>query len=169
MSKGRRTGPLPISIDGVVCGGRASGKVAVRSGGGRQNRRAGMQEVVLADWAGASLWDSHWVARRAGRASTAPSGWKGNSMQPGQGAIELGFPEPALGKIQGKAARRAGEPSGQREEPPREGHGGRDLLTEADARCPAGEGLGYHRLRIRRRRHWQVPDQPRQKHLGGFH
>ena len=37
-----------------------------------------MQEVSLADWAGASLWDSHWVARRAGWASTAPSGCKGN-------------------------------------------------------------------------------------------
>ena len=37
-----------------------------------------MQEVALADWAGASLWDSHWVARRAGWASTAPSGCKGN-------------------------------------------------------------------------------------------
>ena len=97
-------------------------------------------------WTGlaASLWDSHWVARRAGRASTAPSGGKGNGTQPGQGATELGFPGPALGKMQGEAARRAGEPSGQREEPPPEGLGGHDLLTEADARCPAGEVMSYH-------------------------
>ena len=89
----------------VVGGGHASGKVAVRSGGGRRNRQAGMQEVALVDWAGASLWDSHCVARRAGRASTAPSGGKGNGTQPGQGATELGFPGPALGKMQGEAAR----------------------------------------------------------------
>ena len=50
----------------------------------------------------------------------------------------------ALGKMQGEAARRAGEPSGQGEEPPPEGLGGHDLLTEADPRCPAGEVMSYH-------------------------
>ena len=42
----------------------------------------------------------------------APSGWEWNGSQPGQGATELGFPRPALGKMQSEAARRAGEPSG---------------------------------------------------------
>ena len=50
-----------------------------------------------------------------------------------QGATELGFPGPALGKMQGEAACRAGDASGQGEEPPPEGLGGHDLLTQADA------------------------------------
>ena len=62
--------------------------------------------MTLANWAGRGLRDSHWVARWAGRTPTAPSGWKGNGSQSGQGAIELGFPGPALGKMQGEAARR---------------------------------------------------------------
>ena len=52
---------------------------------------------------------------------------------------------PALGQMQGEAARRAGEPSGQGEEPPPEGLGGHDLLTQADAGGPAGQVVG-HRL-----------------------
>ena len=62
--------------------------------------------MTLANWAGRGLWDSHWAARWAGRTPTAPSGWKGNGSQSGQGAIELGFPGPALGQMQGEAARR---------------------------------------------------------------
>ena len=64
--------------------------------------------------------------------------------QPGEGATEPGFPWPAPGKMQGEAARRAGEASGEREEPPPKGLGGHDLLTEADARCPGGEVMGHH-------------------------
>ena len=44
------------------------------------------------------------------------SGWKRQGAQSGQGASELRLPRPALGKMQGQAARRAGEPSGQGEE-----------------------------------------------------
>ena len=47
--------------------------------------------------------------------------------------------------MQGEAARRAGEPSGQGEEPSPEGLGGHDLLTQADAGCPAGQVV-RHRL-----------------------
>ena len=43
----------------------------------------------------------------------APSGWEWNRSQPCQGATELGFPRPALWQMQGEAACRAGEPSGQ--------------------------------------------------------
>ena len=64
-----------------------------------------------------------------------------------KGATELGFPGPALGKMQGEAACRAGEASGQGEEPPPEGLGGHDLLTQADAGCPAGQVVGHHLYR----------------------
>ena len=74
-----------------------------------------------------------------------PSGWEWNGSQPGQGATELGFPRPALWQMQGEAACRAGEPSGQGEDPSSEGLGGHDLLTQADAGCPAGQVVG-HRL-----------------------
>ena len=39
---------------------------------------------------------------------------------------------------------RAGEPSGDREEPPPEGLGGHHLLAQTDARCPAGQVMRHH-------------------------
>ena len=79
-----------------------------------------------------------------------PSGWEGNGLQPGQGASELGFPGPAPGEMQGEALRRAGEPSGQGEEPPSEGLGGCQLLAETDAGRPAGQVVGQgNRVLIR--------------------
>ena len=54
-----------------------------------------------------SLWDSHWDVCWAGREPTVPSGWEGNGSQSGQGAIELGFPWPTAGEMQGEAARPA--------------------------------------------------------------
>ena len=77
----------------------------------------------------------------------APSGRKWNGSQSGQGATELGFPGPAVGKMQGEAARRAGEPSGQGEEPPPEGLGGDHLLAQTDARRPPGQVVGHHLYR----------------------
>ena len=47
--------------------------------------------------------------------------------------------------MQGQSACRAGEPSGQGKDPSSEGLGGHDLLTQADAGCPAGQVVG-HRL-----------------------
>ena len=49
------------------------------------------------------------------------------------------------GKMQGEAARRAGEPSRQGEEPQPEGLGGHGLLAQTDSRRPAGQVVG-HRL-----------------------
>ena len=49
--------------------------------------------------------------------------------------------------MQSEAARRAGDPSGQGEEPPPEGLGGHDLLAQADAGRPAGEVVGHHLYR----------------------
>ena len=65
-------------------------------------------------------------------------------MQPGEGAAELLLPRPAPGKMQGQPACRAGEPSGQGEEPPPEGLGGHYLLTQAAPRRPAGEVMRQH-------------------------
>ena len=74
----------------------------------------------------------------------APSGWEWKGSQSSQGATELVFPGPALGKMQSEAARRAGEPSGEGEEASSEGLGGYQLLTQTDARGPAGQVVGDH-------------------------
>ena len=46
--------------------------------------------------------------------------------------------------MQGKAARRAGDPSHQSEDPPPEGLGGHGPFGQTDARCPAGEVVCHH-------------------------
>ena len=46
--------------------------------------------------------------------------------------------------MQSEAARRAGEPSGDGEEASSEGLGGYQLLTQTDARGPAGQVVGHH-------------------------
>ena len=74
----------------------------------------------------------------------APSGWEWNGSQSSEGAIDLLLPRPALGKMEGEPARRAGDTSDQGEEPPPEGLGGHDLLTQADPRRPAGQVVGHH-------------------------
>ena len=65
----------------------------------------------------------------------------GRGAQSCQGATELVLPGPALGQMQGEAARRAGEPSGQGEEASPKGLGGYQLLTQTDTRGPAGQQL----------------------------
>ena len=82
------------------------------------------------------------VGRVSGR--QAPSGRKWQGSQSSEGATELGFPGPALGKMQSEAARRVGEPSGEGEEPPPEGLGGYDLLTQPEPRGPAGQVMRQH-------------------------
>ena len=77
-------------------------------------------------------------------ADGAPSGWEWQGAQPCQGATELGFLGPALWKMQSEAARRAGEPSGDKEEPSSEGLGGHQLLAQTDARRPASQVVGEH-------------------------
>ena len=94
------------------------GRWAGRDGGERT------QQETLADRAGASL-------RGRSVGGRAASGREWNRSQPCQGAAELGFPWPALGKMQNEAACRAGEPSRQGEEPPPEGLGGHHLLSQA--------------------------------------
>ena len=93
-----------------------------------------MQPETLADRAGASWGDVGSVADRQ-------SGWEWQGAQSCQGATELGFPGPTLGQMQGEATCRAGEASGEGEEPPPEGLGGYHLLAQTDARRPAGQQL----------------------------
>ena len=48
------------------------------------------------------------------------------------------------GKMQSEPARRAGEPSGQREESSPQGLGGHQLLAQTDARRPTGQIMRQH-------------------------
>ena len=73
-----------------------------------------------------------------------PSGREWLGAQSCQGATELGFPGPALWQMQSELARRAGEPSGDQEEPPPQGLGGHHLLAQTDARRPAGQVMCHH-------------------------
>ena len=132
---GRVAGVCLHSLQGdlvTVCG-----RWVGRDGGERT------QQETLADRAGAS-WRGRSVVRWMAQTPALPSGRKWNRSQPCQGAAELGFPGPALGKMQSEAARRACEPSRQGEEPPQEGLDGDHLLTQADARSPAGQVVGHH-------------------------
>ena len=74
------------------------------------------------------------VCREVGSVAGWQSGGEWNGSQPGHGASELGFPRPMLGKMQGKAARRAGDPSHQSEDPPPEGLGGHGPFGQCSAR-----------------------------------
>ena len=80
-----------------------------------------------------------------GGSPTVPSGRGVDWLAAGQGAAELLSPRPAIRKMQGQPACRAGEPSGQGEEPPPEGLGGGYPLSQTDPRRPAGQVVG-HRL-----------------------
>ena len=64
-----------------------------------------------------------------------------------RGDFHMVYNHPKTGPVikAGIAACRAGDPSGQGKDPSSEGLGGHDLLTQADAGCPAGQVVG-HRL-----------------------
>ena len=87
------------------------------------------------------------VARDCGDVGSVagwPSGREWNGLQPGQGATELGFPGPAPGEMQSEAARRAGDPSHQSEDPPPEGLGDHGPLAQTNPRRPAGQVMRHH-------------------------
>ena len=108
------------------------------------------------------------VARDCGDVGSVagwPSGRERNGLQPGQGATELGFPRPAPGEMQSEAARRAGDPSHQSEDPPPEGLGDHGPLAQTNPRRPAGQVMRHHLARQpgavggeARRRHVVQPD-----------
>ena len=79
-----------------------------------------------------------------GRLPAPRSGGKRQDAHSSQGASELGLPRPAPRQVQCEAAGRAGEPSGEGEEAPPQGLGGHDLLTQTDARRPAGQVVRHH-------------------------
>ena len=90
------------------------------------------------------------VARDCGDVESVagwPSGRERNGLQPGQGATELGFPRPAPGEMQSEAARRAGDPSHQSEDPPPEGLGDHGPLAQTNPRRPAGQVMRHHLAR----------------------
>ena len=81
------------------------------------------------------------------RLPTTPSGREWQGAQPGEGASGRLTPGPTAGEMQGESARRAGKPSGHREEASSEGLGGHQSLAQTDARCPAGQVMGHHLAR----------------------
>ena len=139
-----------IRVDGRLAGGLQAllgapmavcdGRWGTREDRGHGKRRSGTGvarvggDVQLAGW------------RFSG--GRVPSGWEWNGSQSSEGAIDLLLPRPALGKMEGEPACRAGDTSDQGEDPPAEGLGGHDPFTQADAGGPAGHVKGgsktYH-------------------------
>ena len=114
-----------------------------RNGGAGRDCQGSKQQETLGDRPGENLRGS-WIVWWMGQAPTAPSGRRWQGSQSSEGATELGFPGPALGKMQGEVARRVGEASGHREEPPPQGLGGYDLLAQTEPRGPAGQVMRQH-------------------------
>ena len=85
------------------------------------------------------------VVRWVGRSPTVPSGREWNGSQPGQGAAELLSPRPAIRKMQGQPACRAGEPVRPGRRTAAGGSCGGYPLSQTDPRRPAGQVVG-HRL-----------------------
>ena len=154
ISKRRRAGQARCQQMGLrmVSGGHASENMAARSGGDGRNRAGGGQEATLAGWAGAGQRDSHWVVGWEGRAPALGREWQG--AQSSQGATELVFSGPALGKMQGEAAGGTGDASSQGEEASSEGLGGYQLLAQTDAPRPAGQ-----RASIQSNVYWLIKDE----------
>ena len=135
-------------------GGRSAGAFGGTDGGlqwlWRARWRDRTRQEALADWAGASL-RGRWVGWRVS-GGRAPSGREWQGAQSGQGTIELGFPRPALWQMQCEAACRAGDPSGQGEEPSSEGLGGHHLLRPDRCALSSGRGCGPSPVPPARRR-----------------
>ena len=82
------------------------------------------------------------MAREYAAGNSRGPGWREFAGKLGQ--LQAGS-QAGRGKMQGDPACRAGEPSGEGEDPSSEGLGGHDPFTQADAGCPAGQVVG-HRL-----------------------
>ena len=117
--------------------------LAARGGSVGRDGQGSMRQEMLGERPGASLRGG-WVVWWMGQEPAVPSGRKWQGSQSSEGATELGFPGPALGQMQGEAARRVGEPSGDRKEPPPQGLGGYDLRTQTEPRGPAGQVMRQH-------------------------
>ena len=98
-----------------------------RRGHGGPNSIDGGRGVSFTDWV-----DASWRRRSDGGSAgwLPPSGRKWQGAQSCQGATELVLRGPALGQMQSELARRAGEPSGDREEPLPQGLGGDHVFAQ---------------------------------------
>ena len=107
---------------------------------GERIRSRELSRTGLARVCGDLRLSGGWVGRRRCRQA-------GSGMARSRAKARLNFlsPRPAIRKMQGQPACRAGEPSGQGEEPPTEGLGGGYPLSQTDPRRPAGQVVG-HRL-----------------------
>ena len=132
---GRLAGGLQALLGAPMAAYSGCGERDGGIGHGKRRSRTGLARVCRG-----------WVGWRVS-GGRAPSGWEWNGSQSGQGAAELLLPGPAPGKMQGQSACRAGDPSGQGKDPSSEGLGGHDLLTQADAGCPAGQVVRHHLYR----------------------
>ena len=123
-------------------------------GGTRRTKRrprSGWREVLLGRSVG------RWV--RVGSVGPLPAGssdrvW--NRLQSGEGATELGFPGPALGKMQSEAARRAGEPPGPASDPGRTLHLRHENTRSFPALWP-GETNPPERAKESAMQRWDTP------------
>ena len=135
---GKLEGDLQALSGAPLAAYRGCGERDGRIGHGKRRSRGPRWREL----AGTFSCRGRWVS--GGR---SPSGREWQGAESGEGTIELGFPRPVLWQMQGEAARRAGNPSRQTEEASSEGLGGRDLLTQADPRRPAGQVVGHHLYR----------------------
>ena len=133
---GRLAGGLQALLGAPMAAYSGCGERDGGIGHGKRRSRTGLARVCGdVGLAGGSVADGR---RQAG---------SGMARSRAQGAAELLLPGPAPGKMQGQSACRAGDPSGQGKDPSSEGLGGHDLLTQADAGCPAGQVVRHHLYR----------------------
>ena len=99
---------IPMDLTGRGLWKLTNGKLTTRGGGEGGDRRVSTRVETIADRAGATQWVNS-VVRRAVRWPTAPSGREWQCPQSGHGAVELGFPGPALRQIQAEAPSLAGD------------------------------------------------------------
>ena len=83
----------------------------VGGGAGRRHHRVTWQQITAVSRPGGGLPGS-WIVLGTDQTPTALSGREWQGAQSGQGAVELDFPGPALGEMQGEAPRLAGDASG---------------------------------------------------------
>ena len=111
------------------------GRWAGRDGGERT------QQEAFADRTGAS-WRGRSVGRTLDQLQTGRQVGSGIARSRARALLNWVLPRPALWQMQGEAACRAGEPSGQGEEPPPEGLGGHWSARPDRAVPSSGPGCG---------------------------
>ena len=125
---GRLGGGLQALLGAAMAAYSGCGEGDGGIGHGKRRSRTGLARVCGdVGLAGGSVADGR---RQAG---------SGMARSRARARLNCSCQGPAPGKMQGQWECRAGDPSGQGKDPSSEGLGGHDLLTEADAGCPAGQ------------------------------